>query len=89
MLIKLDLGYTGAKRGVVLLILQRLPSVQVSRGWLDSRLNIAKENMNKTNLIPTVPLPPSITYNSRISEQSSGLGNQTPLQLRHSLVPRS
>lgn len=72
-----------------LFILQRLPSVQVSQGWLDSRLNIATENMNKTNLIPTVPLPPSITYNSRISEQSPGLGNQAPVQSRHSLVPGS
>lgn len=57
-------------------MLQRIPSAQVRQGWLDSRLNIATENMNKTNLIPTAPLPPSITYNSRISEQSPGQRNQ-------------
>lgn len=36
-------------------------AAQVSQGWLDSRLNIAKENMNKTNLIRPVQLPLSIT----------------------------
>lgn len=46
--------------GADLLVLHRL-RLRVSQGWLDSRLNIAKESMNKTNLIPTVQLPPSIT----------------------------
>lgn len=60
------LSCTTARQGPGLFILQRLPPVQVSQGWLDSRLNIATENMNKTNLIPTAPHPPSITYKSRI-----------------------
>lgn len=86
---RLNPSYTRVRRRLGLFLLQRLPSVQVSQGWLDSRLNIATENMNKTNLIPTVPLPPSITYNSRISERSSGPGKQTPQQLKHSFVPGS
>lgn len=62
-------------------------AVQVSQGWLDRRLNIATENMNKTNLIPTVPLPPSITYNSRISEWSSGPGKPDTLTVKALISP--
>ena len=86
MLIRLNLGYTGARRGAGVFILQRLPSVQVSQGWLASRLNIATENMNKTNLIPTVPLHPLLTTAGYQSSLLAGK-NQTPLQPRHSLVP--
>lgn len=60
MLIRPRLGCRSEGAGADLLVLQR-QRLQVSQGWLDSRLNIAKENMNKTNLILTVQLPPSIT----------------------------